>query len=92
MTSSERSERLTSPLTCSLFTFGSALKLSMLALTFLKLTDETYLAMVSVQVPQLADIAQGDPLRQSLRAHVRRGKGRQAVRRICKRKRLKPTC
>lgn len=58
----------------------------MLALTFLKLTDEAYLAMVSVQVPQLADIAQGDPLRQRLRTHVRRGKGRQAVRRICKKK------
>lgn len=44
----------------------------------------TYLAVVSVQVLQLADITQGDPLRQRLRAHVRRGKGRQAVRRICK--------
>lgn len=42
--------------------------------------------MVSVQVPQLAEISQCDPLRQRLRAHVRRGEGRQAVRRICKKK------
>lgn len=46
--------------------------------------------MVSVEAPQLADIAQGDSLRQRLRTHVGRREGGQAVRRVCEQRRWKP--
>lgn len=64
--------------------------LSASPLTVSEDTGETYLAVVSVEAPQLADIAQGDPLRQRLRTHVRRREGGQAVRRVCEQRRWKP--
>lgn len=79
-TSMERSERLT---------FSVQAQDWAQPCLFLKYTDDTYLTMVSVQVLEFLDITHGDPLGQRRSAQVRRGKGRQGVRCICRKTRLK---
>lgn len=85
-TSMERSERLTPHLIC---TFSVHAQDWAQPCWFLKYTDDTYLTMVSVQVLEFLDITDGDPLGQRRSAQVRRGKGRQGVRCICRKTRLK---